>query len=96
MKLHHIALSGQSQPIGGNRQSPQDEQIAPFFPLLCVMGSLMKQLSIHGSDIFAPLMFDVDQRPLAAAKDKMLQTGQQQIILFPVRHFLIPFQDFFF
>ena len=46
--------------------------IAPFFPETAVMRSFVKQLSIHRPPVFDPLVFQMDQRPLAAAEFEML------------------------
>ena len=50
------------------------------------MGTLMEELALYGAQIFLPLLFQMDQRPLAAAKDKVLQTRKLEIILFLKSH----------
>lgn len=71
-KLHHITSSAAPQLSGKDSHISGDEQIAPFFPETAVMRSFVKQLSIHRPPVFDPLVFQMDQRPLAAAEFEML------------------------
>ena len=50
------------------------------------MGVFMHEAAVYSAEIFCPLVFNVDQRPLAAAKSKMLETGQLEPVLFPDVH----------
>ena len=81
-KFHHI--TGPGNPKRGRKDPhiPGNQQLAPAFPLESVMGALMKDFSFHGPEIFRPELFQMDQRPLAAAKLKMLQPGYLEEILF--------------
>ena len=67
-----IASSAAPQFSGKDSHISGDEQIAPFFPETAVMRSFVKQLSIHRPPVFDPLVFQMDQRPLAAAEFEML------------------------
>ena len=40
------------------------------------MGPGVEQVSLYRAEIFRPLIFNVDKRPLAAAKGKVLQAGE--------------------
>ncbi|MFQ7853770.1 MAG: hypothetical protein ACLRIS_00095 [Flavonifractor plautii] len=40
------------------------------------MGTLMEELALYGAQIFLPLLFQMDQRPLAAAEGKVLKAGE--------------------
>ena len=59
------------------------------------MGPLMEQASLHGTQVFLPLLFQMDQRPLAAAERKVLDSGEGEEILLtidghPMRMQVIP------
>lgn len=59
-----------------------DQKVSPAFLFFPVMGPLMHQCAIHCAVILRPLVFNVDQRPLPAAKHKMLQAGKlEEIVL---------------
>jgi len=60
VKLHNIALTGDTQGGGLDRHGPNNEKIAPALPAAAVMGSLMHEGAIHGKVIFTPLVFDMD------------------------------------
>lgn len=76
MKLHHITFAGKPKGGGEDGQSPQDQNIASQFPLLFIVGPPVKKVALHGAEILRPLGFNMDQGPLAAAKGKMLETGE--------------------
>lgn len=44
----------------------------------------VKEIAVHGAQVFPPLVFDVDQRPLTAAEGKMLKTGKLEEVVFCV------------
>ena len=58
------------------------------------MGTLMEKLSHKNAQIFLPLLFQMDERPLAAAELEVLQTGElKEIILIKVHQSLpVPIQ----
>ena len=45
------------------------------------MAAGMLQAAFGGALVFGPLLFQVYERPLTAAKAKMLDTGHQQVII---------------
>jgi hypothetical protein len=53
------------------------------------MSFFVKDSSLNRAQIFRPLLLDMDKRPLAAAKDEMLNAGQHQKIVLVIRHFYI-------
>lgn len=67
-------------------QSPNGKDVSPAGMELGVMGIFVHQLTVHRAEIFRPLLFYVNQRPLAAAEQKVLDTGQLQVIFFLIRH----------
>lgn len=81
MKFHHIAYAAQLQFPADNPHSADRQQVSPLFGLIFVVAALVFQLSIDGTDIFSSLMFQMNQCPLAAAKTKMLNAGDGQIIV---------------
>lgn len=58
-----------------------DQQIAAFFRQGNIMAAGMLQTSFGGALVFGPLLFQVYERPLTAAKAEMLDTGHQQVII---------------
>lgn len=47
------------------------------------MRTPVEQLPVDGAQIFRPLLFQMDQRPLSAAEGEVLDTGNGQIGIFP-------------
>lgn len=93
-KFDHVALAGQSQGRGGHRQTAENQSIAPPLPKGGVVGTLMEELALYGAQIFLPLLFQMDQRPLAAAEGKVLKAGEGEELLLtevhPIRRQVIP------
>ena len=50
------------------------------------MGVFMEDGSIGGAEILRPLVFNVNERPLAAAELEVLQTGELEEILLGINH----------
>ena len=86
MELHHIAFSGKAQGVGPHWQVPQNEGIASPLPLAGIVCPGVKQRAFHRAQIFPPLLFNVDQRPLPAAESKVLQSGEREEVLLGVDH----------
>ena len=86
VKFHHIALAGQTQRMGGNREAAEDQQIAPALPQGGVMRPLMEQIPFYGAQIFLPLLFQMDKSPLPAAESKMLKAGEREEVFLTVGH----------
>lgn len=93
MKLHYIADPLNAQLMGNYSQASYDPHVAPALRLGFVMGSLMQQISLYGSQIFRPLPLYMDQRPLAAAERKVLDAGQGKIVLLRKDGHIICVQD---
>lgn len=62
--------------------STGDEQAAPAFGLGGVMAAGVLQPPLGSAQIFAPLLLQVNQGPLAAAEGEMLQAGHEEILVF--------------
>ena len=50
------------------------------------MGVFMEDGSICGAEILRPLVFNVNERPLPAAKLEMLQAGELEEVLLGIDH----------
>ena len=81
MKLYHIAVAGQLQSVADDPHTAGDQQIAAFFRQGNIMAAGMLQAAFGGALVFGPLLFQVYERPLTAAKAEMLDTGHQQVII---------------
>ena len=80
--------------IRDSRQTAENQSIAPPLPKGGVVGTLMEKLALYGAQIFLPLLFQMDQRPLAAAEGKVLKAGEGEKLLLtevhPIRRQVIP------
>ena len=56
-----------------DRQSSDGQAVPPTLPELLVVNALMHEMAVHRAEILRPLVFYVDQRPLAAAEGEVLQ-----------------------
>lgn len=86
VKFRDIAFSGQTETGRKDRKPSKDQGVSPLFPLLFIMRSGVKQRSFHCAEVFLSLVFNVDQRPLSAAKGEVLQTGKLEEIVFLPHH----------
>ena len=57
-----------------------------MLPGLLTVGPAMKELPLRCAQVFFPLLFNMDQRPLAAAEGEVLQAGQLEVILLCIDH----------
>jgi hypothetical protein len=57
-------------PHASNRENVSSPGVG-----LGIMSVFVHELTIHGTQIFHPLLFYVYKRPLAAAEEKMLYAG---------------------
>ena len=85
---HPVALPGKAEPARKDGKAAQNEERAALFAQRSVMRAPMQQLTLYGAQIFAPLRFEVNERPLAPAKRKVLQPRKLQKFFFGVRHSL--------
>ncbi|MPM64278.1 hypothetical protein SDC9_111164 [bioreactor metagenome] len=86
IKFHHIASTGDSQRSGKDPHPPNDQQIAPAFGGLRIVGALMKQVSVHRAQIFLPQSLQMDQRPLPPAEGKVLNAREHEPVVFRIFH----------
>lgn len=56
------------------------------FAKALVMGVLMHDPPVRRTEIFGPLLFDMDERPAPATEFEMLYPGQLEEILFFIGH----------
>jgi len=85
-KFHHIAASGYAKVQGLDTQSPNRQQIASFFVKSLVVGAFMENIALHRTQVFRPLLFQMDQRPLPSAERKMLDAGKLKIVVFRINY----------
>lgn len=86
VELHHITFPGDAQRGRDNGQPPEDQEIAPALPRLLIVGAAVEQIALHRAKIVLPLLFDVDQRPLAAAEGEVLDAGELEEVLLGADH----------
>ena len=84
MEFHHVTLAGEAQSVGHDGQAPEDQGIAPPLPGGLVVGPSVEQVPLHRAQVFRPLVFHMDQRPLPPAEGKVLQSGKLEEVLVPV------------
>ena len=80
------AGAGHTQCPGKNAQISGGEEVSPALGKSTVVGVFVKDCSVGGAEIFCPLVFDIDKRPLAAAELEVLQTGELEEILLGINH----------
>ena len=80
-ELHHVACADESEPRRRDAQAANDQHISPPFPRRGVVGFSMERAALHRPDILRPLVFNVNQRPLPAAKAKMLDPRNQKAVV---------------
>lgn len=77
-----------------DRQSSDNQAVSPAFLELLVMDMLMHELTVRSPEILCPLVFNMNQRPLAAAESKVLQPRKLEPILLwpthPIRWHVTP------
>ena len=56
MKLHYVALTGQTQGVGDDGETAEDQQITPALSEGGVVSPLMEQGSLYGAQVFLPLL----------------------------------------
>ena len=56
----------------------------PPLPGGLIVGPPVKKVALHGAQVFRPLVFNVDQRPLPPAEGEVLQAGELEEVLVPV------------
>lgn len=47
MEFHHVTLAGQAQAVGHDRQTPEEQSVAPPLPGGLVMGPPVEQVPLH-------------------------------------------------
>lgn len=86
MELNHIAGSADPQFCRRNPQAADDQGIASTLTLCLVMRPLVQDISLNRAKVLLPLLFDVDQRPLTAAKHEVLKAGELEVVRFAINH----------
>ena len=60
-----------------------------MLPEARIVGPLMEDLPIYGSAVLRPLVFHVDKRPLPAAKAKVLNAGELEVVGFLIHQCIL-------
>ena len=92
VKFHDIRDAAHTELCRGNAQSARHEQIPARFVQAAVMTFLVDNLPLDCAQVFLPLLLDVNERPLPAAKEEMLDAGDIQPLLFAICHQLMRVQ----
>jgi len=69
------------------RHATDNQQLAPLFCQLLVVRPLVEDRAVGRPQIFRPLSFQMDQRPLTTALGEVLQAGELQKLLFRIRRY---------
>lgn len=85
-ELYHIAFSAEAELPGMDPQTAYRQQFSPLLIRKRIMGFFVKKITLHRMQIFLPLLFDMDQRPLPLAEHVMLDSGKLQILVFIIFH----------
>lgn len=80
----HITLPGYAEPARGQANPMEGDHIAALLAKRLIMRSCMQERAVNGTKVLRPLVFDMNQRPLPAAKQEVLQPGKLEIILLVV------------
>ena len=80
-ELHHVAGAGHAQPMADHPHSAGDEQAAPAFSLGGIVAAGVLKPPLGSAQIFAPLLLQMNQRPLTTAEGEMLQAGHEEILV---------------
>ena len=86
-ELYHVALAGQSQRVGNDGEAAKDERIAAALAGGFIVGATVQKAALHRAQVFLPLVFDINQRPLPPAEGEVLQAGQLEKVFVAIhRH----------
>ena len=80
-EFHHIAMPRKPQPPAVDTHPAHHQQVAALFGKGIVVAAVVFQAPLGSAQVFRPLLLQVDERPLAAAKRKMLDAGHRQEII---------------
>ncbi len=86
MKFQNVTGTGNAQGRGEDPHIPGDEQVPPAFTEITVVGVFVENGPVGGAKILRPLVFNVDEGPLAAAELEVLQAGELEEILLGIGH----------
>lgn len=86
MKLHRVTLSGDTQHRRVDCQPSHGQAIPTALLKFLVVDAFVHEMAVHCSAIFRPLVFDVDQCPLAAAEGEVLQARKLEVVVLLIVH----------
>ena len=74
VKFNHIAHAYDIQALRSNPEASGNQQIPAGFELRIIMRTPVEEHALHRARVFRPLLLDMDQRPLPAAKGEVLDS----------------------
>ena len=77
-ELDHVAHAHQPQAVGSDGHGSRRDDPVPCFGEEGVIHALVHDPALGGERILLPLSLDVDQRPLPAAEQEVLNARQRQ------------------
>jgi len=83
-ELDHITHARKPQPIGCHRHGTRGDDPVPRFGEEGIVNSLVHDPALGGQRVFPPLLFHVDERPLPAAKQEVLNAREGQKVVLGV------------
>ena len=71
-KFDHVAAPGYAKARGLDTQPPNRQYVSPLLGKPLVVRPLVEDVSLDRPQVFRPLLFEVDERPLSPAERKVL------------------------
>ena len=73
--------------MGNDGEAAKDERIAAALAGGFIVGATVQKAALHRAQVFLPLVFDINQRPLPPAEGEVLQAGQLEKVFVAIhRH----------
>jgi len=83
VELHHVTGPLQPEGVGYHPHPPGDEQATPALPPGFIVRGFVLNAPLRGQQVFRPLLFNMDQRPLPPAKGEVLNAGKGEVVVIP-------------
>ena len=80
-KFNHVASADKPKPRRGKPHTAYNHQIPPPLSHRGVVRLPVEGIALHRPDIFRPLAFNVNQGPLPPTESKMLNPGNQEVVI---------------
>ena len=76
--LDDVSDAGEPEAVRDERERPGNDNISPAFVEEWIVDPFMHEASLLGPEVLAPLLLDMDQRPLPPAEPEVLDARQQE------------------